>query len=319
MRALITGATGFVGGHLAEALLTRAGVEVVGLSRTADWPAEWAHLAGRVPLAACDMTDRAAFAAALDRAAPDQVYHLAGFASPGDSFRDPDAAWAGNLTTALNLFESLAGGGARPRVVFVGSGLIYGDPEGSDYLAREDSPMHPTSPYAASKAAADLAAYQYFRSHAIEVVRARPFNHVGPRQSPAFAVASFAQQLVAVERGLRPAVLDTGDLSHRRDLTDVRDMVRAYLLLMDRGRAGEAYNIGSGVVQTMASVVERLQRVAGVAVRVEQRADRVRARDTAVTRADSRKVRDETGWSPAYTLDQTLRDTLDFWRGVTAG
>lgn len=313
MRVLITGATGFVGGHLAEALLPRAG-SVFGLSRRGEWPAEWSHLSAHVPLRGCDLLDLSDVRAALAEAAPDQIYHLAGYASTGGSFREPFAAWAGNLTAMLNVYEAVARGGTRPRILYVGSGLIYGDPLADDQLVNEDSPLHPSSPYAASKAAADLAGYQYARTHNLAVIRARPFNHIGPRQSPHFAVASFAQQLVEIERGRQPPVLHTGDLSHRRDLTDVRDMVRAYLLLMERGRPGEAYNIGSGEVYAMSEVVNRLQKAARLNVRVAQQADRVRPGDTAVTRADSRKIRAETGWSPQFTLDQTLRDTLDYWR-----
>src|SRR5262249_15624135 len=128
----------------------------------------------------------------------------------------------------------------------VGSGLIYGDPETPDQAYDERCLLRPTSPYAASKAAADLVSYQYSRAPGLHVVRARPFNHIGPHQSPQFAAAHFAEQLAAIERGKQPAVLETGNLSPRRDLADVRDVVRAYTLLMERGRSGEAYNVGTG-------------------------------------------------------------------------
>src|SRR5262249_1069080 len=156
-------------------------------------------------------------------------------------------------------------------------------------LLHEGCPLRPTSPYAASKAAADLLGYQVWRGNGLEVIRARPFNHIGPRQSPQFAVAHFARQLVEVERGRRPPVLETGDLSPQRDLTDVRDTVAAYVLLMERGRPGEAYNVGSGRTWAMQIVLDRLVALSGLTVEVRRRADLVRPAELAAPCADTTK------------------------------
>jgi GDP-4-dehydro-6-deoxy-D-mannose reductase len=314
MRILVTGVTGFAGGYLAEALLARGETDLHGLSRRGEWPTEWRHLAGRVRLLACDLTDRAAVETVLRQVQPQRIYHLAGYPHVGQSFREPEAAWAGNLGATRTLYDAVARWGGQPRILFIGSGLVYGPSASPDEGQDERCLLRPTSPYAASKAAADLASYQATWHPGLDIVRARPYNHVGPRQSPLFAIPHFAKQLAAIERGQTPPVLQTGNLSPRRDLTDVRDMVHAYLLLMDKGQTGEAYNIGSGQTVSMQSVVDRLLALSGQTVEVRQRAELVRTTDQAVVRADPSKVRQETGWSPRFSLDQTLRDTLDYWR-----
>jgi GDP-4-dehydro-6-deoxy-D-mannose reductase len=313
MRNLVTGVSGFAGGHLAEALLAR-GETVVGVSRRGCWPAAWHHLAERPELRACDVGDGARLEALLREVRPERVYHLAGYPYTGRSFQEPDAAWAGNLGATRALCEALVRWGGRPRVLFVGSGLVYGDADAPGQAFDETCLLRPTSPYAASKAAADLVAYQFAHAAGLDIVRARPFNHIGPAQSPDFAVAHFCQQVAAISLGRAPPVLETGNLAPRRDLTDVRDVVGAYLLLMERGRGGEAYNVGSGQTFAMQEVVERLVALSGVRVELRQRADLVRAADAAAVRADAGKLRRETGWAPARSLEQTLHDTLDYWR-----
>jgi GDP-4-dehydro-6-deoxy-D-mannose reductase len=316
MRILLTGITGFVGGHLAEALLAQGTAEVVGVCRGRKWPAEWQHLDGRIPLRACDLGQRPAVEALLREIKPEQIYHLAGYAHVGRSFREVDAAWNGNLTATLNLYEAIIAWGGRPRVLYVGSGQVYGTPETPEQVCDEQSPLRPVSPYAASKAAADLASYQYSQAPGLDIVRVRPVNHIGPRQSAQYAVASFARQVAAVERGQRPAVVETGNLSPSRDLTDVRDVVQAYLLLMQRGRRGEAYNLGSGAVYTMQAVLDRLLALAHVQVQVRPRAEQMRPGEIIALRTDTSKLRRETGWAPRYSLDQTLQDILEYWRSA---
>lgn len=314
MRILITGVTGFAGGHLAEVLAGRPDVEIVGLARRAAWPAEWRHLAGRVALRALDLGDRPALTDELQSFQPERIFHLAGYAHAGQSFREAEAAWTGNLEATRSLYDAVVRWGGRPRILFVGSGLIYGDLEPGEPAPRENAPLRPGSPYACSKAAADLLSYQYTRFPGLDIVRARPLNHIGPRQASRYAVAHFAQQVAAIERGQQPPVLETGNLTPIRDLTDVRDVAAAYLLLMDHGRTGEAYNVASGEGQSMRSVVERLVARARVPVEVRQEARLIRAAETAVVQADAGKLRRETGWTPRFALDQTLTDILDYWR-----
>jgi GDP-4-dehydro-6-deoxy-D-mannose reductase len=247
---------------------------------------------------------------------PQQIYHLAGYPHVGRSVREPEAAWATNLTATRCLYEAVLRWGGRPRIVYVGSGQIYGDPETADQEFDERCSFRPTTPYGASKAAADLVSYQYTRTASLEIILARPFNQIGPRQAPEFAVAHFARQIAAIEQGRQPPLLETGNLSPRRDLTDVRDAVRAYVLLMAKGRSGEAYNVGTGRAYAMQEVVDRLLSLAGVQAEVRQRSDLVRARDIAEIRADVTKLQHETGWTSLVSLDQSLTDILDYWRAV---
>jgi GDP-4-dehydro-6-deoxy-D-mannose reductase len=314
MRILVTGITGFAGGHLAEALLAQPGVELHGLSRRGTWPPEWRHLEGRVRLWKSDLAGGPDLEPLLGEARPGQVYHLAGYAHAGKSLHEPEAAWAANLTATRRLYEAIARWGGKPRVLYVGSGLVYGDPKEPGQAQDEGIPMRPASPYATSKAAADLSSFEFTRTQGLDIVRARPFNHIGPRQSPQYAVAHFAQQLAAIEKGHRKAVLETGDLQPQRDLSDVRDVIAAYLLLMERGRTGEAYNVAAGTTLAMRAVVDRLLALVRKPVELRAREDLRRATETAIVRGNADKLRRETGWSPRWTLDQTLRDTLDYWR-----
>ncbi len=316
MRILITGVTGFAGGFLAETLLHQAGVTLAGIARASRWTRHMHHLADRVELHGVDLCDSVKIEALLRRFQPEQIYHLAGYAHVGRSFQEPQLTWKGNLDATLALYDAVHRWDGKPRILYISSGQIYGEPESPDQAFKEGSVLRPSSPYSASKAAADLTSYQYTRSPGLDIVRVRPFNHIGPRQSPDFAVAHFAQQIADIERNGRPAFLETGNLSPLRDLTDVRDMVRAYIMIMEKGRTDEVYNAAAGEVHSMQSVLDRLLRLARVQVEVRQQAAQVRATDVSVIRADASKLRREVGWLPAIPLDQTLADTLEYWRGA---
>jgi GDP-4-dehydro-6-deoxy-D-mannose reductase len=314
MRVLITGVTGFVGGHLADALLERGGVELFGSSRS---PAtnrlpESCH--DRVALRACDPCDGASVEALLREVRPDQIFHLAGYAHAGRSIQEPDAAWAGNLTATRTLYDAVHRWGGKPRILYVSSGFVYGDVDADNRAFVEDHPLQPITPYAASKAAADIASYQYTRFPDLDIVRARPFNNIGPRQSAEYAVPNFARQIAAIEQGKQPPFLETGNLTASRDLTDVRDIVRAYLLIVERGQSGDVFNVASGEAHSMKDVLDRLLAQARVRVEVRTQAKLMRAAENLHHRGDAGKLRRETGWSPQFSLDQTLADTLEYWR-----
>jgi GDP-4-dehydro-6-deoxy-D-mannose reductase len=318
MRILITGVTGFVGGHLAEALLAAGGVDVFGLARRATWPRALRHLAGSVRLMAVDLTDSAAVEGVLRDLRPDHIYHLAGFADAGASFRDPDAAWAGNLGATRSLYSAVARWGGTPRILYVSTGNSYDRAAGRRRLS-EAAPLRPASPYAASKAAADLLSYQVTCHPGLDVVRVRPFNQIGPRLPPQYAAGHFARQLARIERGLAPPRLEVGDLTARRDLTDVRDMVDAFRLLLEHGRTGAVYNAGTGHVGRIADVLDTLRGLCAVPVEVVVRDERLRPADPGVLVADNSALRLATGWQPSRSLEQSLRDTLDDWRRTVAG
>jgi GDP-4-dehydro-6-deoxy-D-mannose reductase len=201
----------------------------------------------------------------------------------------------------------------------VSTGLIYGDPDSPERACDEFTSLKPASPYAASKAAGDLLSYQCSRSMGLDIVRVRLFNQIGPRQSADYAVANFARQIAAIEVAKQEPVIETGDLSAQRDITDVRDMVAAFPLLMEKGVTGEAYNAGRGETYRIQELLDRLLKLSRVKVEVRQKTEPDRKADTSVTRADPSKLRKATGWSPRIPLEQTLTDILADWRKQQVG
>jgi len=319
MRILITGATGFVGGHLIERLRRDGENELFGLSRRAVWPDVRRHLAGQLTLHSVDLLRPFELERVLREIKPNQIYHLAGYANTGQSFLEPTKAWEGNGLATFQLYEAINRAGIRPRILFASSGLVYGNPaSGGEHLCVETDELRPASPYASSKAAADLLSYQASCHPGLSVVRIRCFNQIGPGQSAGFACPDFARQIAAIEAGRQPPILETGDLSAQRDLTDVRDMVRAFVLLMEHGVKGEAYNAGSGTTHSIRTLLDRLLAQARCRVEVRERRDSSRSSDTPISRADVRKLHAATGWTPKYSFDQTLADVLDDWRRRTA-
>jgi GDP-4-dehydro-6-deoxy-D-mannose reductase len=313
MRILITGITGFVGGHLVESLV-RGGHALSGFSRRGNWPGPLTHLEGKAELFSGELTDTPRVDAILRQTRPEWIIHLAGYANPGRSFLEPERCWADNLAATQSLYQAIARSDIRPRILYVSTGLIYGEPDEPDGSCDELTTLKPATPYAASKAAADLLSYQYTRGPGLDIVRIRLFNQIGPRQSADYAAANFARQIAAAEKGLQAPVIETGNLSAHRDITDVRDMVAAFPLLMHTGRTGEAYNAGRGETYQIQDLLDKLIGLARVKVEVRQKSEPGRKADTAVTRADARKLREATGWVPRIPLEQTLADILDDWR-----
>jgi GDP-4-dehydro-6-deoxy-D-mannose reductase len=317
MRILITGITGFVGGHLVEALAPR-GDQLFGLCRRATWPAAVAHLAGLAELLPGELADGSRVEAVLQHSRPDWVIHLAGYANPGRSYREQEQCWHDNLTATRSLYDAISRTPFRPRILYVSTGLIYGEPDEPDGACDERTTLKPATPYATSKAAADLLSYQYTRNPGLDIIRVRLFNQIGPRQSSEYAVANFARQIAAAEQGKQPPVIETGDLSSRRDITDVRDMVAAFPLLLEWGAQGEVYNAGRGETYQMKELLDMLLGLSKVKMSVRQNHEPGRKADTAVTRADPRKLRQTTGWVPRIPLQQTLADILTYWRKNTS-
>ena len=306
IRNLVTGANGFVGRYLVAALLAR-GERVVALTRSTpskDSPAE---------SRTCDLVE-GDIGSLLREVRPACIYHLAGFSDAGASVRHPEIAHRDNLVATERLLDGLLTLDPRPRVLHVSSGLVYGAPsEGTD-LFDETSPLHPQTPYAESKIAAERAVERFGRETAVEIVRARPFNHTGPGQSPRFAIPGFAQRLALIAAGAEPAILKTGNLDVERDIADVRDVVAAYLLLMERGVAGSVYNIATGVSTSMRSIVEKMIELSGLRVELQTSEDLVRVGEPLRVRmrVGIDRLR-HLGWAPRFTLEETLADTLASW------
>lgn len=302
MRALVTGAAGFVGRWLVRELAA-GGHTVVGSGQE---PAAPYALPAGAAWVALDVCSAASVRAAVDAARPDAVFHLAGQASVGGSFADPEGTWEVNATGTLRVALALPEG---TRLLLAGSAEVYGAVPGAEQPIAETRPLRPANPYAASKAAAEMAALQAGASVGVEVVLARAFNHTGPGQDPRFALPSFARQLAEIRAGRAEPVLRVGNLSARRDLLDVRDVVRAYLRLVEAGAPGEAYNVASGEAHEMAEVVRTLVELSGTRARIEVDEDRVRPVDVPLLLGDAGKLR-ALGWAPRIPFRETLRDLL---------
>ncbi|MBM4044872.1 MAG: GDP-mannose 4,6-dehydratase [Planctomycetes bacterium] len=314
MRALITGINGFVGSHLAERLLSN-GCEVAGTIQPGTTLDNLAHLGQQARTMPCDVTDAAAVRDALTATKPDLIFHLAAVTFVPTSFASPRLTWQTNLFGTLNLYDALKALGISPRILFVSSSDVYGRVRAEDLPITESAPLRPVSPYAASKAAADLASFEYAHDAGLDIVRVRPFNHTGPRQSPSFVCSDFARQVARAERFAGEAVVRVGDIENKRDFTDVRDMVHAYWLALAKGHRGEAYNLCSERAVKVADVLDTLIRLSKRKIRVEKDAQRLRPTDISTILGSSAKFRDATGWQPAIPLEKTLADLLDYWRG----
>jgi GDP-4-dehydro-6-deoxy-D-mannose reductase len=316
MRVLVTGVSGFVGGHLAEHLVAEGDL-VVGLSISGCWPAELAHLGKAVRIEPFNLVEQseAELAELVRRKQPEVIYHLAAQSNPQESLTDPRGTWTINLGGSLNLLEAVKSSGQKSRVILVGSGVCYGNPAVEFIPVNEDCPLRPNNPYAASKAAVDLLGVQHYLAHSTDVLMVRPFNHAGPRQSPRYVLAGLALQVAEVESHRREC-LDVGNLDVVRDFVDVRDVVRAYRLLGQHGQPGEIYNLGSGQGTKIADALEYLRSRATKAIPVRVDAARMRPVDQPLLVADASKLRAAVGWEPRYTIEQTLTDTLEFCRNA---
>jgi GDP-4-dehydro-6-deoxy-D-mannose reductase len=251
---------------------------------------------------------------------PDVIFHLAGRTSDAASFAAPEETMAVNVLGTLHVLEAARTLEEGCRVLVAGSSAVYGRVEEAELPIREECRHRPLSPYGSSKAAQDLLARQYFESYGLDVVRAIPFNTTGPGQGTEAALPAFAQQIVEVERGRRPPIMEVGDLSARRDLLDVRDAVRALLLLAEYGASGEAYNICSGRTWAIGELLARLlEQGFGPEIAVRRDPTRTRPASIPVQVGDNQKLRDDTGWRPEIAMEQTLRDLLEYWRGAESG
>jgi GDP-4-dehydro-6-deoxy-D-mannose reductase len=277
-----------------------------------------AQLSPAVECHPVDLLDQVGVEAVVARVKPTWVFHLAALSSPAASFDDPAGTITNNVAGQANLLSALVRLDSKPRVLVVGSSDEYGRVAGRNHRLAEATPLRPLSPYAVSKVAQDYLGLQYFLSRALPCVRVRPFNHAGPRQSPQFAIASFAQQIARIELGRQPPTLRVGNLKAKRDFTDVRDMVRAYVLALTKGKPGEVYNLGSGKATELGAIVRTLIRMSKKRIALDVDATRSRIAEAEVYLCDPRRFQRLTGWHPQISLDRTLRDTLNYWRQCEA-
>jgi GDP-4-dehydro-6-deoxy-D-mannose reductase len=308
-RILITGGTGFVGRHLIEFLKapnSRISVLASAVSSSLEPDVDYYDV---------DIRDREAVRSVVWEVKPDRIYHLAAISAVDTSWSNPTLTYEVNVFGANNLFNAAMRLPSPSRILNVSSAQVYAP---SSRPLDEESFVRPNNPYAASKAMAEMLVVEYQKYREGGIVTVRSFNHTGPGQPPNFVLPSIAKQFAEIEAGLRPPKLTVGNIQVMRDFTDIRDVVRAYCALLDRGRTGEIYNVCSGVAVRLADIIQVFESISGLKVEIETDAERVRSNDIAQICGDPSKIREQTGWCPQISLQETISALLDYWRSKIA-
>ncbi|HVZ12341.1 MAG TPA: GDP-mannose 4,6-dehydratase [Patescibacteria group bacterium] len=313
-KVLITGVTGFAGSFLAEHLLNSSEVEIFGSYLTDDSLINVDSISDKINLTKIDLLNSPDVKNFISESSPDLIFHLAGLASPGQSFENPASYINGNVSSLLNILEEVRSQKINPKILVVSSAEVYGATDADHIPTDENAPLMPNNPYAVSKLAQDFLALQYFLSYKIPIIRVRPYNHIGPRQSPQFVVAAFAKKIADIEKGKMEPVLKVGNLTAKRDFTDVRDMVSAYVEILEKGEEGEVYNIGSGKSYKIEDVLNKLLSFTDTKIEIRQDESLMRPIDVPELLCDNSKMKKTTGWETKFGIDQTLKETLEYWR-----
>jgi len=315
MRVLITGITGFAGSHLADYILANhPDVPVFGFVRWRSRMDNIVHIQDKVELHEADIKDVISLKKALADIKPDRIFHLAAQSFVPASWRLPAETFAINAIGQINLFEALLSLKLNPKIHIAGSSEEYGHVNPDEVPMKETNPLRPLSPYAVSKVAQDLLAYQYFKSYGMKTVRTRGFNHTGPRRGDVFVTSNFAKQIAEIEKRKKEPVIHVGNLEAKRDFTDVRDIVRAYWLAAEKGEDGEVYNVGTGKAMAMKEMLDILLSLSKAKVKIKVDLERLRPSDVPILQSDCSKFVRLTGWKPQIPLEQTFKDLLNYWR-----
>lgn len=312
-RALITGVAGFAGSWLAEELIEQ-NYEVTGTVLPREPLKNLRSIKNQLELVPLDIRDQKSVKHVIKRLKPDYIFHLAAFASVGRSFGQERLVYDINFNGTLNILDAAVEVKSLKKLVFVSSCDTYGVFSPKSKVLTETQAQHPVSPYGISKVAAEHAALLAFNRNGLPVTIARSFNHSGPRQSQDFVIPSFAAQIARIEKGKQPSKIKVGDLSARRDLTDVRDIVRGYRLLAEKGKPGRVYHLCTGKAIAIQTVLDKLLKLAEKKITVTIDKSRLRKNDIPVLRGSNKRAVQELKWSVRYKIDETLKSTLDHWR-----
>ena len=305
---------GFIGSHLAEYLLNK-GLKIHGTVYKMRYFKNIAHLKNKVNLIKCDVRDRAAVRNVVGKSEPDVIFHLAAQSRPDISWKDPWETMEVNVMGAVNVLESTWELGLDPKVLVSGSSAEYGFIREEEGPIKEDHPLLPLSPYAVSKVTQDLMAYQYFQNYNLKTIRVRIFGTTGPRKL-GDACSDFAKQIAEIERGKRKPVMYVGNLEAMRDLTDVRDMVKAFWLLVEKGKIGDVYNACSSRVYKIGDILDKFLEMSKVNIEVKVDPKKLRPSDEPIIIGDNNKIKNECGWEPKIPIEKTIEDILDYWRNI---
>jgi len=316
-KVLITGLTGFAGSYLAAYLVNKKEYEISGTYLFDDSLANVSAIKDKINLIKIDLSKEENVFNLIKDTSPLLIFHLAALTSPSESFSIPTEILLNNISLQVHLLEAVRQQNLLDtKILVVSSADIYGLVDNKDVPIDEETKLMPTSPYAVSKITQDFLGLTYFLSYNLKIVRVRPFNHIGPRQSPQFVVSSFAKQIAEIEKGKRKPILKVGNLEARRDFTDVKDMVRAYAAALEKGKIGDVYNIGSGISYKISNILNKLVSMSSSKIKIEKEEGLLRPSDNPELICDSTKFVKLTGWKPEISIEETLRDTLDYWRNI---
>lgn len=312
-KALITGIAGFVGSYMSELLLSK-GFEVSGLCRPRSKMDHIESIKNKLHLYDADLLDSHSLYTTIQKIKPDYIFHLAAQSFVPTSWGSPAVTLEVNIVGSANLFEAVRQVGINPVIQIACSSEEYGMVLPNEVPIKETNPLRPLSPYAVSKLAMDYLGFQYFESYKMRIIRTRGFNHTGPRRGDTFAESTFAKQIAMIEKGKQEPVIYVGNLEAKRDYTDVRDMVRAYLLAVEKCDPGEVYNIASGEAIKIADLLDLMLSMSKVKVQIKQDPARMRPSDVPILIGDASKFRKKTGWKPEIKFKKTAEDLLNYWR-----
>ncbi|MBI4137324.1 GDP-mannose 4,6-dehydratase [Candidatus Roizmanbacteria bacterium] len=312
-KALITGITGFAGSHLAE-LLLKEGYEVYGTTRPRSKTEHIDHIRDQLTLFDADLVDSHSLYTVLSDVKPDFIFHLAAQAFVPTSWSSPATTMEANVIGTIHLFEAVRRAKIDPVIQIACSSEEYGLVHKDETPISETNELRPLSTYAVSKIGMDFLGYQYFKSYGIRIVRTRGFNHTGPRQGDVYVCSTFAKQVALAEAGKTKPVIKVGNLESYRDFTDVRDMVRAYLLSVEKCHPGDVYNIAAEKAWQIKNVLDMLIKLSKKEITTEQDPSRMRPSDVELLIGDATKFKNKTGWKTEIPFEQTLQDLLDYWR-----
>lgn len=308
-KALIIGAAGFVGNYLAEHLRNECGMAV----SATKLPSEQIENED-IQIYNLDILDKEAVVSLLFRVRPDYIFHLAAQSSVGVAWKNPGLTIDVNIKGSVNVMDAVRELYYKPRVLLIGSGEEYGHIRPGETPITEENSLRPGNIYAATKICQNMIGNIYARAYDMELMMVRAFNHIGPCQAPIFVVADFCRQVAEIEKGIREPVMYVGNLSTKRDFTDVRDVVKAYSLLIRKGKAGETYNVGTGHAVTIEEVLKQIIGLSKKEISVKVDPNKIRPVDVPIIEADISKIYEVTGWKPKIPLWQTIQETLDYWR-----
>lgn len=309
MKALIIGGGGFVGPYLVEHLAKDLGYEVI-VTKT---EREVLSLSDAV-IENLDILDMEQIVSLLQKIRPDYIFHLAAQSSVSVSWKNPGLTIDVNIKGSVNVLDAIRKLDYRPRVLLIGSGEEYGHIKEGECPIVEDNTLRPGNIYAATKSCQNMIGRIYSEAYDMDVMMVRAFNHIGPNQMPLFVVADFCKQVAEIEKGLREPVMYVGNLSAKRDFTDVRDVVRAYGLLVQKGQKGETYNVGRGNALSIREILDKILALSTKSIEVKVDAEKLRPVDVPIIEPDVTKINEATGWTPEISLDTTLKETLEYWR-----